>query len=271
MKTAFFRSCMLVALGTMVFSCAKEDTAVLETATNVSSQALNNVEQYAWFPIYKSGDPGKDAVGSLNTPTEPRLNFPHGPDDEVRPDYPFTVIKQPDQRYTSETCLFDVSALEQNKTYHKLRNGNLTIGFFDGGFEEIRLLKLPSSNEAGWNSHWGLPPAVEQEKPDVFYYNTWNFHSIIIYLSKPCIEFGFEIAPNNKSWTHSFSIDIGDWLDDHSKGTLSVETKSPSGAALAAIKATKPFRLVRIWSIGSPTLPLAEGMAISNIRYKLAK
>lgn len=271
MKVSRFRSCMFVVLGAMILSCSKEEAVSPETVANMSSQAQTDVEHYAWFPIYKGGDPGIDAVGSLNIPTEPRFNFPYGPDDEVRPKYPFKIIAQPDQRYIDETCLFDVSALEQNKTYHKLRNGSLTIGFFDGGFEEIGLLKLPSSSETGWNSHWGLPPAVEKERPDVFYYNTWNSYSIIIYLSKPCIEFGFEIAPNNKTWQHSFYVDYGDWLNDDSKGNVSVETKSPSGAALAAIKATKPFRLVRIWSIGSPTLPLAEGMAISNLRYKLAK
>jgi hypothetical protein len=271
MKTTLFRSCVFIALGTMFFSCAKDDAAVLESATNVSSQALNEAEQFAWFPTYKEVDPGKDASGSLNTPTEPRPNFPYGPDDEIPKRYPFKVIDKPDLGYVNETCLFDIADLERNKSYHKLQNGSLRIGFFDDGFEPLRLIKLPSSSESGWNAHWGTTPAVEQEKPDVLYYNTWNSRSIIIYLSKPCTEFGFEIAPNNKRSTHSFIVDVGDWLNDDSKGTVSVETKTPSGAALAAIKATKPFRMVRIWSIGSPTLPLAEGMAISNIRYTLAK
>ena len=259
---------ILAVVATVTASCSK-DEIITEKADQVAQTSSSFEYQDLILPENTEAPAGTDATGGLNYPTAPHLQFPNGPDEEL-PYYPFEVVKSPTASYLTETCLFDVSKLENNKTYHKLQNGSLRIGFFSAGFEELRMLKLASSSPSGWNAQWGLPPAVENEKPDVFYAHLWNFQSMIIYLSKPCTEFGFEIAPNNKIGTHRFYVDYGDWLNDDTKGSVSVETHSPSGASLVAVKASKPFRLIRIHSTGSPTLPVADGLAIANIRYRLA-
>lgn len=274
MKKECVRSLILVGLTTMIISCSKKEVLAPETSDKSAASATTQVEEYAFFPAYQTREPGQDATGSLNYPTKPSLNFPYGPDDVELPRYPFKVIESPIASYLKETCLFDVSKLENNKSYHKLQNGSLRIGFFEGNsyLDEIRGIKLKSSSANGWNSHWGFSPTVENENPDVFFFHIYNFYSIYIYLSKPCIEFGFEIAPNHKNANHNFFVYYGDYTNDDSKGSVTVNTKSPSGARLYAVKATKPFRMVTILSSESPTAaPVAEGLAIANIRYKLAK
>jgi hypothetical protein len=263
---------LLIALATVILGCAKEEAVLKTTSATSSEDWPSEVQYYALRPPYDEGGPGIDAQGLLNFPTNPEFNFPYGPDKEL-PRFPFSVIEVPNKLYLKETCLFDVSKLENNKTYHKLQNGSLTIGFIEGsgGAGERRVLKLKSSSAKGWNSQWGFSPTVEQEDPDVFYFHLYNSESMFLYLSKPCIEFGFEVAPNHKNYDHNFYVDYGDWIRDDSKGSVMRTTKSPSGARLYAVKATKPFRMITITSTGSPTAaPLADGLAIANIRYRLA-
>lgn len=274
MKKEYVRPLIVAAIATIIISCSKEEASMQDTSNKSSASAPHHVEEYAFFPAYQTREPGRDATGSLNYPNRPELNFPYGPDDVELQRYPFEVIESPTASYLKETCLFDVSQLENDKTYHKLQNGSLKIGFFEGGsyLDERRGIKLKSSSASGWNSHWGFSPTVENENPDVFFFHIYNFYSIYIYLSKPCIEFGFEVAPNHKNAEHNFFVYYGDWLNDDSKGSVTVKTKSPSGARLYAVKATKPFRMITILSSESPTAaPVAEGLAIANIRYKLAQ
>jgi hypothetical protein len=265
MKKNDFRSLVFVALGTMILSCSKEEAPVVTTEKKIAATNAAVPYELAFQGSVGSYAAGKDA-------SKP-LYFPGEPDDPWQwPKYPFSVIATPTKEYLDETCLVDVSKLENNKTYHTIQNGKLTIGFFSDGGSGLRFLKLKSGSKDGWNSEWGTSPNVGSKNPDVFY-SLISREQLVIYLSKPCIEFGFEVAPNHKDYDHKFGASYGDWLFDDAKGYVSsIVTRSPSGARLISVKATKPFTMITLGSGDSPTgdLPV-EGVAIANIRYKLAK
>lgn len=267
MKKHFITAFAAVGLLATLNSCSKDESSVTDQGTKLSNTAAQNPYELSFGGRIADYPAGKDAPKALI--------FPNPPDDPYGgPKFPFTVIQTPTPEYLNETCLVDISKLENNKTYHSIQNGKLTIGFFSGasGGSEARLLKLKSSNETGWTSAWGEAPYVQGENPEVLY-TTISRDQLIIYLSKPCIEFGFEIAPNHKNYNHRFGASYGDWVFDSNKGSVGqLVTKSPSGARLVAVKATEPFIMVTLRSSDSPTgdEPV-EGLAIANIRYKLAK
>ena len=267
MKRNYFRSLMFVALGTMIISCSKEEEPAgktdekLETATKAITQEYS----FSYGPILPQ-------PGSTKPST---IYFPPKPDDPWNwPRYPSTKILTPTPEYLEETCLVDVSKLENGKTYNELKNGKLTMGFFQSPYDgdsRFNLVKLKSNSASGWNSSWGVSPNVEAENPDIFYAGI-NRDELVIYFSKPLIEFGFEVAPNRKNGDHSISAQYGDWLFDDAKGGSGVVSRSPSGAHLIAVKATKPFTMVMITLGDHPTQDIpARGIALANFRYKLAK
>ena len=265
MKNIYSRFLVVAALAAMTISCSKEEST-LAPGTKMASVS-EEVPYELSFSNYNSNfEPGVDAPNNMF--------FPMPPDDPYEwPDFPFTVIQQPTSEYLKETCLFDVSKLENNKTYTRLKNGKLTIGFFRGSYgDETRLVKLKSGSETGWNADWGTAPFIEHENPDVFY-TPVSRDELVIYFSKPCIEFGFEFAPNHKNYNHNLTAAYGDWIFDSAKGgVFELTAKSPSGARLIAVKATKPFTMITIRNGDSPTGDLdAKGFAITNFRYRLAK
>lgn len=268
MKRNHFRAIMFVVLGTMIISCSKDEGSIgnpdekLATTTKAAvTQEYSNVFKGTW-------EPGSTKPGTIF--------FPPPPDDPWSwPSYPYTKILTPTSEYLEETCLVDVSKLENGKTYNQLTNGKLTMGFFaspyNNGDSRYDLLKLKSNDPTQWNAAWGTSPNVESENPDVFYAGI-SRDNLVIYFSKPLIEFGFEVAPNRKNGDHSISAQYGDWLFDGAKGGSGAVTRSPNGARLIAVKATKPFTMIMISLGDHPTQDIpANGIAMANFRYKLAK
>ncbi len=267
MKRNYFRSFMFLVLGTMIISCSKD-----EGPSAQPDEKLETTTKAAVTREYSYAFKGPLQPGSTKPST---IYFPPPPDDPWNwPSYPFTRILTPTAEYLEETCLVDVSNLENGKTYTELKNGKLTMGFFGSPFDgdsRKELVKLKSNDPTQWNSSWGVSPNVEAENPDVFYCYIAN-DNLVIYFSRPLIEFGFEVAPNHKNAEHSISAQYGDWLFDNAKGGSGVVTKSPNGAQLVAVKATKPFTMVMISLGDHPTQDIpAEGIAMANFRYKLAK
>lgn len=264
MKINYYRSLMLVVLGAMLMSCSKEDP----TVTN-SDKKLETANQADPYEFSFTGDPNNYLSGE----TAPsNVEFPMPPDNPWEwPNYPYTTVATPTPEYIEETCLVDVSDLENDKTYTHLRNGKFSMGFFSGAGSPTRVIKLKTSSAAGWDSQWGVSPFVENENPDVFYIDI-DRAEVIICFSKPLIEFGFEVAPNHKNYEHFIGGAYGDWLFDPAKGVSRVSTRSPSGARLIAVKATKPFTLITVRLGDSPTGDIAaRGIAMANFRYKFAK
>jgi hypothetical protein len=245
-----------VLVVTIIISCSKEDVASNDSTQTSKTNVV--VEYYSVNPPYDEGEPGKEPTN----PWEPPIVSDSA---SMDPQYPYTVIEIPTKAYKDETCLLDLSKLEVHKTYHSIQNDDLTVSF---GSESV--LKL-NSGPTGWNSHWGSAPNVECENPDVLY-STIYFNIMVIYLSKPCVEFGFELAPNHQNYDHNFGAIFGNDFLDYSEGFTSSVIRSPSGARLFAIKASHPFTQITIKSNDSPTGDIsANGIAFANIRYKLAK
>jgi hypothetical protein len=266
MNKRYYRALMIVMLGSMIVSCSKEEGAVNSSPTQVAATSTVAATQLRSVPL--------DYVSKPGVETSSPVYFPAPPDDPwTWPSYPFTKIPTPTEVYKRETCVFDLSALEYASSYRKIKNGQLTIGFFDENSTNnsaIPMIKLKTSNVDGWNSKWGSLPNVENENPDVLFTKTM-FRSVVIVLSKPCIEFGFEMAPNNQGRAYSLTANFGDWIYDNAKGGVSINLTSPEGARLFAVKATKPFTVVHIDYGGSPSDGYPDGVALANIRYKLAK
>lgn len=263
MKKIYLRSFMVIALSAMIISCSKKENATPDPIKE-SSHNQSSSKQNAVLSPYNIGEVGKDAKGAVKQPKQADWNI-------TLPSYPFTFIDNPIPEYVKETCLVDISSLEYKKSYHKLHNGTLTIGFFDViSANPTRLLKLKSGNATGWNAEWGISPYVEQETPDLLYYDGSRGEKLVISLSKPCVEFGFEIAANDQTVDHSWDLLVGDYTYDGSKGFVS-QTTMPGGARLIMVKSTKPFTTVTFGSGDSPSMQDIQGLAIANIRYKLAK
>jgi hypothetical protein len=261
----YFRSIMFLALGTMIISCSKEESDLTNKPTPVSNTnvvaAAAQAQSVSNTLVFT---PGVEPAGYVY--------FPAPPDDPwTWPSYPYTKIATPTEAYKEEACLVDISNLEYGKSYKKVKNGKLLMGFFDeNGTIEMPMIKLKTSSADGWNAKWGVLPNVENENPDVLFAQTM-FRSVVIVLSKPCIEFGFEMAPNSQARSFSITANFGDWIYDPAKGAVNNDIKSPEGARLYAVKSTKPFTVVHIDYGGSPVDGYPNGVALANIRYKLAK
>jgi hypothetical protein len=246
-----------VAISMFLSSCAKNE----ESATNVPA-AIAEVH----------------TVGPQPTPTpgsEPSNPIPLPPyDPGVRPpDQPYTAIDNPTAAYINETCLFDISKMVVGSTYHQVNNKNINIGFFSA-YDAIKVQRFTNTGSPtwGWNAHWNYSPYVEKERPDVLV--TGEDQTFVLALSKPCIEFGIEVSPNIQQADHLYAVDFGNFVYDSSAGYAQQRLKTPSGARLFAVKSTKPFSVVTIGFVfenGSVDyINLPDGLAIANIRYKLA-
>jgi hypothetical protein len=255
MKKIYLLTSIFAAVITI--GCSKEEVAVSDSTQ--TSAVAKTVNHYSVNPPYDVGKPGEEPQVPLNPPT--------GGDSLITdPKYPYTVIEIPTKAYKDETCLLDISKLEVHRTYHAIQNDKLTITFTGDS-----VLKL-NSGPTGWNSRWGSAPYVECENPDVLFFRPTYSIVTVIYLSKPCIEFGFELAPNHQDYDHSFGAVFGNDFLDYSEGFTSSIIRSPWGARLFALKATHPFTQVTVLLGDSPTgdTPV-NGVAFANIRYKLAE
>lgn len=262
MKTIKICYVAILVLGTTILSCSKEEAIVNNSAQMAASN--NPLYHYSVLAPNNVGLAGIDPYEKLKLPID-------SVDPSEGPKYPFTVIDVPTPSYKKETCLMDISKLESHKTYHAIQSGKLIIGFFTGNGSAARVIKLNSGTD-GWNAAWGSAQNVEVQKPDVLYVGTNNALVTVIYLSKPCIEFGFELAPDLQDYDQNIVVKFGNSFNKFSEGCTTSKVRSPSGARLFAIKATKPFTTITVTLNNSPSQDApVGGLALANIRYKLCE
>jgi hypothetical protein len=182
----------------------------------------------------------------------------------------------PNQFYIQRTSLLNIAQLEEGKTYHQINTNDLNIAFFSGDGNgkaiHVRRLKPTTPSPYGWSAHWNTLPNVENEHPEVLLMSEFR-ETFMIVLSKPCVEFGFELSPNRQNKQFSFIIAAGNFLRDSSRGGIEFPVKTPSQAQLFNVQAEKPFRVITILYSHSPIEDLSvthKGIAIANIRYTLA-
>ncbi|MDB5020750.1 MAG: hypothetical protein JWQ28_1877 [Pedobacter sp.] len=182
----------------------------------------------------------------------------------------------PGSEYIQNTSLLSIAHLDEGKTYHQINSNNLNIAFFSGDGNgkaiHVRRLKPTTPSPYGWSAHWNTLPNVENEHPEVLFMSEFR-ETFMIVLSKPCIEFGFELSPNRQNKQIDFQTSVGNFLRDGSRGGMTFPVKTPTGAQLFETEAEKPFRVVTIIYDHSPIEDLSithKGIAIANIRYRLA-
>jgi hypothetical protein len=163
------------------------------------------------------------------------INLPTETESPERPNWlPFDIYQNPTQSYKDSTTSLDISQVESHKTYHKIQNENLSIAFFDTNGAPSRLLKLQPGAE-GWNSAWGTAPQVESGNPEVLYIKYSSYLVTTIQLSKPCIEFGMEIAPDHQNFDHLLDVDFGSWFYGATPG-ITAQRRVLSGCAQKVLR-----------------------------------
>jgi hypothetical protein len=266
MKHNYFRSLMFVALGTMIISCSKEESA-LNTTSDKKMAASDYIDD---LPVV--------IPGSTVYPNEPEALsgvtiMSYYGEEESDPKSPFTVIETPTKAYLDETCLFDFSKKEFGKGFSFIKNKNINLGFHTGRTPDVQVVKLPTNLPPvnGWNLPWGNMPTVQGNPKEVLFARIID--EVTLVFSKPIIQFGVELTPNKRDYDCSVYVSAGKMQFDYTSGSVSKTSRTPGGANFYGIKATQPFTTVTIsWTKSTGTDPRhPEGFILANMRYKLAK
>lgn len=250
----------------LIGGCSKDEPVSVQN--NVESSVMATVASTLTVPIIPGYTP--------KSGTEPSHPIPY----PIRPN---TITRSssshwatPHPLYIKNTCLLKISHLEEGSTYHQINNDKLNIAFYSGDDDKkpifVRRLKPTTPSPYGWTSYWNTPRNVENEHPEVLF--TPRFaRAIIIVLSKPCETFGFELSPNIQNKKVRCAVYWGVAALDNSKGSYGYQIETPCGARLFERQGGSAFTVVTIWinPPGESPRVNAEGMAIANIRYKLAE
>jgi hypothetical protein len=187
----------------------------------------------------------------------------------------YLMIPVPSAKYIKETTLVDISTLVAGSFYQQISSKDLNISFYDTyGESTLSMQKLKAKAPLyGWNSNWNRLPFVENTQPEVLYTSDTRGEFTMV-LSKPCTEFGFELAPIIKNKNTNFRVEYGTSNGDNSSGFIeTITTFNPSGSRLFALKSIRPFTTITVkWKDYAYAYDYEpKGSAIANLRYKLAK
>lgn len=261
----YLRSLLVVALGTMIISCSKEESA----PSIVENRTMDVPDYWANLPVTI---PLGTEYPSENLPNYGTVLDFWGEEEEDA-QAPFTEIELPTKEYLNETCLFDFSKKAFGKTFYYVQNKNLGLGFHSNRTPDMPVVKLPTNVPPvnGWDLPWGNLPLVQGQPKEVLFVRAWE--EFTLKFTKPIIEFGVEMTPNKQNYDSSISVTVGKMQYDQSSGYTGKTARTPGGAKFYGIKATKPFTTITIrWSKSTGTdLRSPDGFILANLRYKLAK
>jgi hypothetical protein len=267
MKKSNFIIYILIFFISGLYSCSKGDIKQDEVSQE------NIVAEPSTYTIpLGSGDPDGSETVDLNLPP---LNFPSDPEDWQDRPSEHIPIEFATPEYLKETRLLDISKLKTGSFYHQIGKKDFSIAFFNEHRQGVNLQKLKANTPApkGWKSEWNIFPFVEKDCSDVLFSSIENGYFIIV-LSKPCIEFGFEMTPNALGKNVSYFVSYGTFQYDGASGSLEpLTTYNPGGARIFALRSQKPFTEVEIYCYDLWEDQIGDnpgGSAITNIRYALA-
>jgi hypothetical protein len=177
------------------------------------------------------------------------------------------VIDSVCEDYVKGTTKLDFSKLKDGAFTYDIKDKKITVSSTTG------FTKL-NNGPKGWWTHWNYSPYTESEYPNVLFSqqeNGYISNFLVLTLSKKVTTFGFEVAPNATGINLNVSVAYQEEDSRVEDEMFSVDqtVSSPSGARLIAVKSGTPFRKVTIY-LGDYK-PELQGLAISNIRYALAK
>jgi hypothetical protein len=268
MKKIYLRYFMFVALGTMIISCSKDESA-LKNNDKTKLAASDYIDDLPLVIPTETQYPNEPEPQGDDVPILDL--FGEEPSD---PESPFTVIETPTKAYLNETCLFDFSKKEFRKGFSVVRNKNVNLGFFEhNNSPRVQVVKLPTNLPPvqGWDLPWGSLPMVQGSPKEVLFAR--SFEVLTLKFTKPIIEFGVELTPNKRDYDCDIFVNVGKMEDDRASGHVSKLARTPGGANFYGIKATHSFTTVTInWNRTTGTDPrIPEGYILANLRYKLAK
>jgi hypothetical protein len=247
--------------------CAKNEFGPAGIAAKSSSTEVTGL------PLTVPTLPGYTPPEGIE-PGQP-IPFPNRPDTVPQYNDHYNVFASPDTDFIKTTCLFTISHLDEGSTYHQVNNKKLNLAFYSGdkGQEPffVRRLKPTTPYPYGWTAHWNSLSAVENEHPEVLLTNRFESEFMIV-LSKPCTKFSFEMAPNVQNYLFELVFNWGNYFRDDNVGYWVRDVQTPSGAVVVGIETQVPFTVITVIFL-KYSLPLInpEGMAIADIRYKLAE
>ena len=177
------------------------------------------------------------------------------------------VIDSVCEEYVKGTTKLEFSKLKDGEFTYDIKDKKLTVSSTTG-FRKL------NNGPKGWWTHWNYSPYTESEYPNVLFSQGekgYISNVLVLNLSKKVTTFGFEVAPNATGINLNVSVAYQEEDSRVEDELFSVDQKisSPSGARLIAVKSETPFQKVTIYLENYK--PELQGLAISNVRYALAK
>jgi hypothetical protein len=261
MKAFYLKSLLTAAIAVTLSSCEK-NAETIETLSEKQTKSVSKVV----YPLL-----GNEMSTSI-LPKKDTLSDGVLEKGFLYKYVKFKLINEVCEEYLKDTKLLDISKLPEGEYGNTISNDELTLKFVstvdakDYGFKKV------SSGSQGWWAHWNYSPYTESEYPAVLLgaYQDGEIQNVLTFtFSKKLQTFGFEVAPNelNKNMTVRVKYWDDYWYKYPNLCEVVQTVSTPSGARLIAIKSGVPIRRVEIILGLYPN----DGVAISNLRYEIAK
>jgi hypothetical protein len=174
--------------------------------------------------------------------------------------------------YLQFTTKLDISALQDNKRYVEVSDGNLTIT--QPKYEDYQdsFLKHDPTTTEWWKNWDGRPYTETNNPPNLELSGNTLYEGMQILLSKKCYVFGIEVGSLlNRTGDRPITFSVAYYNNDvvpygDPIGFIHQIITLPSGARLFAIKSDVPFDRIRIGYDYSSADPV-RAVSIANIRY----
>jgi hypothetical protein len=250
---SFYRTTLVAAVcAAMLSSCEKKTTDLDKAETKNTGIITERV-----FPL----DGNEMSLNIL-----PKKDLPAA----VLTNYNNVKVKVIDSvcdEYVRGTTKLDLSKLKDDEFTYDIQDKKITVSSTTG-------FKKLNNGPKGWWTHWNYSPYTESEYPNVLFSegeDGYVSNVLVLNFNKKVTTFGFEVAPNATGVDLNVSVgyEKEDSRLENELFSVNQKVSSPSGARLIAVKSETPFKKVTI--VLDSYKPELQGLAISNIRYALAK
>jgi hypothetical protein len=260
MKAIYLKSLFAAALAVTLSSCEKK----AENFEKLSEKSTASISEVV-YPLNGNEMPVGILPKAENLPKTILIK-----DYENYPNVKAKVFDQVCEEYLKGTKKMDLSKLKDCDFLGKFGNEEFSI-VTTQRIKKQGVRKLDNGPN-GWWAHWNYSPYTESEYPTVLFAVMFGSasNSLDFTFSKKVSTFGFEVAPNTIGGTFKVTVRYQEesWYHQPEIINLVQTVSSPSGARLIALKSDIPFQRV---TIDLESTLHSEGVAIANIRYKLAK
>jgi hypothetical protein len=259
----YYLNFLLASALTLSFSACQKDAEKPITKSEKKIAAVSNVV----FPL-DANEMSTNILPKKNKLPDAALELI-----QIDEDASVKVINEVCDEYVKQTKKLDISKVEEGVFGKQIVNDDFTV-FFSRRFGSSGegFLKL-NNGPKGWWTHWNYMPYTESEYPNVLFASDASgrpLNEFDLAFDEDLTMFGFEVAPNATGKDIKIYLTFHQFEEYRDPPLFFVyqTVSSPSGARLIAVKSDAPFRRV---TMGVSTQDIEPGIAIANIRYKLAK